>query len=248
MQETSSPFPNRSQIILDKVLLIIKKFIDIYLIKPNNQSKKKISTYKTILVKLQEKFKANNDELIKYKQEHSSHLEQINNSIVQEKSKQKNYKDKIQVLLNEKKIERERYERNISQMKMDYNKKYERTFNSNSQSINELKIKSEQINIIKANNQKINSINDQKILFLDQELNNMKEKYTSIFNEFKFKENNLLIEITSLKTQNSNLLNENTKSRKKSSESINSSVSNLELILKDHLQIQSKENKYKVYE
>lgn len=243
-EESSSPFPTKSQIILDTVLIIIKKFIDVYFIKAKNQSEKEIAAYKTAIDKLQSKFKANNDELSKYKQEHSSYLERINDSVAEDKLKKKNFEDKIEVLLNEKRIERERYERNIAQMKTDFEKKIENTFNSTNQSMNELRIKSEQMNIIKANQHKINSINDQKILFLDSELNNMKDKCALLQNEFKRKENNLLNEIALLKAQNESLINENKRSRKHSSEAISTSVGNLELILKDHLNSQSKENKF----
>jgi len=107
----------------------------------------------------------------------------------------------------------------------------------------EIKIKEEELLINKMNNDKNLSLNEQKILFLDKEINSLKEKNNSLLKQSKIKEDNLNKEIIALKEQIKNILIEKDNKENINTDEVNNNLNNLMNYFKDHLKAQNEENK-----
>ena len=70
----------------------------------------------------------------------------------------------------------------------------------------EIKIKDEQIIVMKMNNDKVSSLYGQKSNFLEREINNWKDKYNLVIKETMNKQNELNKENIKLKEQNKILI------------------------------------------
>ena len=66
----------------------------------------------------------------------------------------------------------------------------------------DLKFNNEELIVLKMNNDKISSLNNQKLRYLDKEINNWKEKYNTLKLDLKNKEDKLNKEISLLKENN----------------------------------------------
>ena len=56
----------------------------------------------------------------------------------------------------------------------------------------DLKFNNEELIVLKMNNDKMSSLNEQKLVYLDKEINNWKEKYNTLIKESKNKEEKLI--------------------------------------------------------
>ena len=90
-------------------------------------------------------------------------------------------------------------------MKSDFDSKYKAYLNEKTKIENELKAKEEELLVIKMNSEKVQSLNEQKLKYLDKEVNNWKERYNKLENDSKIKEQGLNNEISNLKNKNINL-------------------------------------------
>ena len=93
------------------------------------------------------------------------------------------------------------------------------------------------------NNEKMNSLHEQKIDYLQKEIQNWKDKFNSCSKDASNKEQNLRDEISSLKIQNENLKTEQKKSEISSNEYLNQNMNNLLNYFKENLRAQKEENK-----
>jgi DNA repair exonuclease SbcCD ATPase subunit len=89
----------------------------------------------------------------------------------------------------------------------------------------------------------MSSLNNQKLIYLDKEINNWKEKYNSSVKEAKSKEDNFTKEISSLKEQIKKLQNEKNKRENINTEQFNMNINNLMNYFKENLKAQNEENK-----
>ena len=199
-------FPAKKEILFDKLLIIIRKFIDTYFVKAKLQTEKQIAVYKNAIDKLQARLKELNEELIANNKNNSESISKLNNVIGTEKIKQKEYENKIAMLQNEKQREKELNEKEISKLKIDNELKYKNILNEKAKIENELHAKEEQILVLKMNSEKISSLNEQKVSYLEKEMNGWKEKYNALQSDYKIKEQNLNEEISLLKSQNISLV------------------------------------------
>ena len=107
----------------------------------------------------------------------------------------------------------------------------------------ELKAKDEQILIMKMNNDKIMSLNDQKVNYFEQEINKYKEKYNKLLKESKQKEEKLNKDIIILTEENKKLKIEKEKSENMKKEEANNNLNDVIKYFSEKLKTQNEENK-----
>ena len=95
---------------------------------------------------------------------------------------------------------------------------------------------------MKMNNDKIMSLNDQKLGYVEKEINSYKDKYLSLLKDSKNKEEKLNKEIIILTEKNKKLKIENEKNENINKEQMNNNLNNLMKYFKDNFKMQNEEN------
>ena len=96
-------FPHKTDILFDKILLIVKKFIDEEINKIKNKAEKEINNLKNENDNLNKKVKDLTKELNLNKEKNTNNITKLNNDISNERLKHKNMEEKMNNLLNSKK-------------------------------------------------------------------------------------------------------------------------------------------------
>ena len=232
-------FPHKSEIFFDKIILIIRKFVD------DQISKVKIANEKIILqIKLEnERNKQKINELNEIINKNNDYINKLNIENINSKVKYKNIEQEMNKLLNTKKNDNLNYQKNIDKIKSEYEAKIKELSNIKNKIEKEIKVKEEENLINKMNNEKIISLNEQKILFLDKEINSLKEKNNTLLKQSKSNEDNLNKEISGLKEKIKNILIEKENKENMGADEVNNNLNNLMNYFKDHLKAQNEENK-----
>ena len=203
--QASPDFPQKNEILFDKVLLIIKKFINgkIMKIKVINEEKNYLENENK---KQEQKLNELNNELFVIKDKNDEFIMKLNCDIQMEKKKYKRIEDKINGLINNKTKEIENLNKEIEIETNNYEKKIKEIIETNNNLDKEIKIKDEQLLVMKKNNEKISSLHNQKTKYLEREINSWKDKYSIIIKESLLKENELNKENLKLKEKNKFLM------------------------------------------
>ena len=198
-------FPRKNQILFDKVLLIIKKFINskIMKIKVINEEKDYLEKENK---KSDNKINELNKELNLIKSKNYEFIQKISNEIKSEKKKNKRIEDRMNRLINNKTKEIENLKNQMELDNSNYEKKIKKEMEFNKNLEKEIKIKDEKIIVMKMNNDKISSLYGQKSNFLEKEINNWKDKYNLVIKESMKKQNEINRENLKLKEQNKILM------------------------------------------
>jgi len=235
----SPDFPHKSEILFDKIILIIRKFIDDQIIKIKLANEK-------IIIQMKMENDRNKQKIIELNEtinKNNEYINKLNNENINSKVKYKNIEQEMNKLLNTKKSDNSNYQKNIDRIKTEYENKIKELTIIKSKLENDLKNKENELLISKMNNDKISSLNEQKILFLDKEITTLKEKNNSLVKQSKTKESNLSKEINSLKEQMKNILLEKDNKENINTDEVNNNLNNLMNYFKDHLKAQNEENK-----
>ena len=236
-------FPHKTDILFDKIILITKKFIDEEMSKIKNKAEKEINNLKNENTNLNQKIKDLNNELNLNKEKNSNNVSKLNNDIINERLKHKNIEEKMNNLINSKKTDQENYLKQIEQLKNNYVIQIKDLLMAKTQLETDLKFYNEELIVLKMNNDKISSLNNQKLVYLDKEINNWKEKYNTLNKDLKAKEDFFNKEISILKEQNKKLQNEKNKKENINTEQFNTNINNLMNYFKENLKAQNEENK-----
>ena len=145
-------------------------------------------------------------------------------------------------LLIAKKNDNVNYQKNMDKIKYEYESKIKELNNKINIIEKEINNKKEEMIINKFNSEKIISLNEQKIIFLDQEINSLKEKNNVLIKQSKLKEDSLNKEIIKL-NEKINLLNKENKNENDMNNNINMNLANLMNYFKENIKLQNEENK-----
>ena len=242
-EDITPEFPVKKEVMFDKILIIIRKFIDTYFVKAKLQTEKQIALYKNAIDKLQGRLKELNEELILNNKNSSESINKLNSVIGNEKMKQKEYENTIARLENEKKRSEELNSIEITKIKSDFDSKYKAYLNEKTKIENEIKTKEEELLVIKMNSEKVQLLNEQKLSYLEKEINNWKERYNKLENDSKTKEQGLNNEISLLKTQNLSLKNEQKIKEESTNNLVNQNMNSILAFIKENMQMQNQETK-----
>ena len=212
---SSTPdFPQKNEMLFDKILLIIKKFINSKMmkIKVINEEKNFLKEENT---QQEEKINELSKEINMIKEKNNEYLNQLSNELLQEKKKNKKVEEKLNSVLNSKTSEYQSLQKEYNMRKNNYEQKLKEINDIKDKMKKELKVKEEQLLVMKINNEKITSLYEQKSEFLEKEVTSWKDKYHNALIETKNKENDLNKENIKLKEQNKLLSKMEKKNEKK---------------------------------
>ena len=236
-------FPNKSQILFDKILLIMRKFFDSEIAEIKNNTEKEIASIKTEKNKYIDKINELNKNINLSTSKNNETINKLNLELNNEKLKSKKLEEQLNNAIKQNKKDKENFEKDLNMKKNDFDFKNNEFLNIKKKYESELKSKEEQILIMKMNNDKIMSLNDQKLNYVEKEINSYKDKYNNLLKESKAKEEKLNKEIIILTEKNKKLKIENEKKDTLSKEQANNNLSNIMKCLTENLKAQSEENK-----
>jgi len=198
-------FPRKNEILFDKILLIIKKFINSKMmkIKVINEEKNYI---KEENLQQEEKINELSKEINIIKEKNSVYLNKLSDELIIEQKKNKKIEEKLSFILNNKTSEFESLQKEYNKRKKNYEQRLKELNDIKDKMNKELKLKEEQLLVMKMNNEKITSLYEQKSAFLEKEVSSWKNKYHNALIETKNKENDLKRENSKLKEQNKLLM------------------------------------------
>ena len=236
-------FPLKNQILFDKILLIMRKFLDVEIKNIKAESEKEIASIKNEKNKYQDKINELNKNINSLNSKNSESVNKLNTDLNNEKMKYKKLEERLNNLLKQNKEDKENYEKELSLKKNDFDFKNNEFLNIKKKYEADLKSKEEQILIMKMNNDKIMSLNDQKLNYVEKEINSYKDKYNNLLKESKNKEDKLNKEIIILTEKNKKLKIENEKNDSLNKEQVNNNLNNIMKYLTENLKAQNEENK-----
>ena len=236
-------FPEKNQILFDKLMLIIRKFFDIQIGKIKKDNEIEITNLKNEKNKYLEKINDLNKDMNLLNSKNNDTINKLNNEINNEKSKTKKMEEKLNNAIKQNKIDTENLLKELNSKKTDFDVQNNELINIQKKYENELKAKEEQILIMKMNNDKIMSLNDQKLNYVEEEINGLKDKYNKLLKDSKAKEEKLNKDIIILTEKNKKLKIEKEKNENLSKEQANNNLNNIMKYLSENLKAQSEENK-----
>ena len=211
---SSTPdFPQKNTILFDKILLIIKKFINCKMMKIKVTSEEK-NCLKEENLEQEKIIDELNKELNMIKVKNEEFLNKLNNELLVEKKKNKRVEEKLLSILDKKTSEYEYLQKEYNLRKSNYEIRLKEINDIKERMKKELKVREEQLLIMKMNNEKIASLYEQKSQFLSKEVSLWKDKYHNALVETKNKERDLSRENTKLKEENTNMIKKQKKLEK----------------------------------
>ena len=212
---SSTPdFPQKNEMLFDKILLIIKKFINSKMMKIKVITEEK-NFLKEENIQQEEKINQLSKEIDIIKEKNNEYLNKLSNDLMQDKKKNKKVEEKLNSVLNNKTSEYINLQKEYNMRKTNYEQKLKEINDIKEKMKKELKVKEEQLLVMKMNNEKITSLYEQKSDFLEKEVSSWKDKYHNALIETKNKENDLSKENFKLKEQNKLLIKMEKKLEKK---------------------------------
>ena len=232
-------FPEKENILYDKLILIIRKFIDELNLKMKLANEKQLMQIKLENEKNMQKINELNNVINK----NGELINKLNNENISIKLKYKNLEQEMNKLLTAKKNDNMNYTKNIDKINLEHENKIKELTTKIKKFENELKNKKEEMLINQMNNEKIISLNEQKIIFLDKEMTSLKEKNNNLIKQSKTKEENLNNEIIKLNEKIKNILQEKETKEIINNDEVNNNINNLMKYFQENLKMQSEENK-----
>ena len=208
LDTTIPSFSLKDQISYDKIIDTIKKYIEIYFVKPKNSIEQQNQNLQMEYQFLESKYKNLNDEYTKDKNEFKETVNNYNDMLIESKLKIKTYEEKIKNFENEKKTLKETNEMTIKANNKGHEEKVEKMTMEINKLKSQIKAKEEDLLVYKLNDEKVLALNDQKINFLEKELSQWKERYNNLSKELSENKSQMISlnsELDKLKTENKNL-------------------------------------------
>ena len=245
--ELAPDFKGKSDIILDKALLMGKKYIDDEKNKGKNIDPEELVNLKNENIKQKMKIKEYQDEIKNYILKNENNLDDLNNEYMTLKLKVNNNEEKLKSIERANNREKENNEKEMNDLIDNYEMKIKDILNNKNNRDMELHMKNEQLNILKTNNEKIISLHEKKFQYYENEIKILKEKIDQLKNLSKNNENKLNTEIENLRKANKNLRNEQNKLNNikniNNNQDINKSIAQLMNTINNHIIDQNDEHR-----
>lgn len=185
-------FPAKNQILFDKVMLIIRQFFEYELGKMSGHNEKKISDLENEKNEYISKISELNNGMNLMNSKNSDTINKLNDELSVERKRTKELEDKLILAQKQNKIDKENLEKEFNSRKSVFDDKNTEFLNIKRKYEDEIKAKDEQILIMKLNNDKIMSLNDQKLNYYENEINTGKDKYNKLAENSKTKKISLI--------------------------------------------------------
>ena len=229
--------------LFDKVMLIIRKFFDIEIGKIKSNNEKEINVLKNENSQYIDKINELNQGINSLNLKNNDTINKLNNELLSEKNKAKRMEDNLNNIMKQNQINIQNLEKELNSRKNDFSIKNDEFLNIKKKYEDTLKSKEEEILIMKMDRDKVKSLNDQKMNYVEKEINNYKEKYEKLLKDSKSKEEKLNKDIIILTEKNKKLIIEKEKNDTLNKEQVNNNLNNLMKYLSENLKAQNEENK-----
>ena len=240
-------FSHKNDIILDKALLLAKKYIDGEKKKDKNIDIDELTNLKNENIRQKMKINEYQDEIKNFILKNDNNLDDLNNEYMELKLKLSKNEEKLKSIEKSRNKEKENNEKELNDIIDNYELKIKNIQNNKTNRDTEIHMKNEQLNILKTNNEKIISLHEKKFQFYENEINMLKQKIEDLKNISKINENKLNNDIQNLQKVNNNLKKEQNKLNNinniNNNKSINNSIAKLMNSINNHIKDQSDENR-----
>ena len=242
--QMSPDFAHKNDIILDKALLLAKKYLDEEKAKEKNINADELTNLKNENIRQKMKISEYQDEIKNFILTNDNILDDLNNEYMELKLNLNKKEEKLKSLEKSRNREKDKKEKELSDIIDNYELTIKNILNNKNNRDTEIHMKNEQLNILKTNNEKIISLHEKKFQFYENEIKVLKEKIEQLLNISKENENKLNSEIQQLKKINNDLKKEKNKyNNNDNNKSMNKSIAKLMNSINNHIKEQSDENK-----
>ena len=231
--QLSPNFTHKNDIILDKAILLAKKFIDNVKSNSNKISEDEFNELKNENMKQKLKIGEYKQKLRNSTIMNDINLENLNNEYLTLKLNLQKIEDKLNIIHRAKDKEKETFQKNINDLIEEYESRIKKIMEKDNSTNIEINMKNEQLNILKNNNEKIIELNEKKFRYFENEIQMLKEKIEQLLNISK-------PSISNESNRNKNNVNNR---NNKGNEFINNSIAKLMTAVNDHIKEQNNDNK-----
>ena len=243
-KELAPDFPHKDDIIYDKVMEILRRFME------ENVNKKKGNSEEISKLKKENLEQKNiiNDlmkEMENNKEQNMDEENKIKQNIIDIKNRNRQIEQKIDEIINNKKNEEREHENEVLNLKNKYEVKIKEIINDQNNQNNEINFKNEQLNLMKINNDKLMKLHQKKFDYYENEVKKLRDKYDQLLKETELSENKLNKSRKDLMKLNTKIkkLNNNDSNDKFQNEALSSDLNNFMNYIQDNLMKQNEENK-----
>ena len=224
---------HKNDIILDKAILLAKKFIDNINSNSNKINEEELNELKNENMKQKLKISEYKQKIRNLSMKNDMNIENLNNEYLTLKLNLQKTEDKLNIVQRAKEKENENYQKNINDLIENYEKEIKKISDKNNEKNIEINMKNEQLNIIKSNNEKIIELNEKKFRYYENEIKMLKEKIEQLLNISK----------SSGRNEEKISKNNNKPSRNiENNDLINNSITKLMSAVNDHIKEQNEDN------
>ena len=196
---------NKDDIIYDKIILILKKYFDENLSKTKQTSKEVISQLKLENENQEKIINELENEIKKNKTQNLGEENSLKNLIKEEIQKNKEIEEQISKMTNLRKAEEEKHKSEIINTKNKYEIALRNIINKKNNQGTEVDIKTDQLNAIKKNNERLMILHQKKFNYYENEIKELRNKYNMLLKEKESKENKLNNEKKNLNNLNNSV-------------------------------------------
>jgi hypothetical protein len=206
--EASTPdFPMKKEIIFEKMIHIVKKFIEMTFLKNKITNEKEIVTLRNELQSVTNKLNFKSEEYESLKSESKENIDKLNAQVLNLKMNEKAFEEKVKILENEKKNLISTNDKKIFDLKREIEESLDKIKKEKSRIEAELKSRDDQILTMKFTEEKTQSLNSMKSEFYEKEIAGHKERHDMLkkdISEYRKTIDELNIKIDELKVENNN--------------------------------------------
>ena len=189
--ELTPDFPHKNDILYDKVMEILRKYFQENINKKNKNNEEELSRLKNENIQQKNILNDLKKEIDNNKKNNIDEENKLKENIKNIKIQNSQIEQKIDELLNNKKKEEERFKGKIIDTKNKYEIKIKEIINNQNSQNSEIKLKNEQLNLMKINNEKLMKLHQKKFDYYENEVKKLREKYDKLMKEAEISENKL---------------------------------------------------------
>ena len=228
----SPNFAHKNDIILDKAILLAKKFIDDANSNSNKINENELNELKNENIKQKLKISEYKQKIRNLNMKNDINIENLNNEYLTMKLNLQKIEDKLNIVRRAKERQDEIYQKNINDLIENYENEIKKINDENNPKGIEINMKNEQLNIVKNNNEKIIELNEKKFRFYENEINILKEKIEQ------------LLDISKASSRNEQKKIKNIRNNKnEGNDLVNNSINKLMSAVNEHIKEQNEDKK-----
>ena len=228
----SPNFAHKNDIILDKAILLAKKFIDDANSNSNKINENELNELKNENIKQKLKISEYKQKIRNLNMKNDINIENLNNEYLTMKLNLQKIEDKLNIVRRAKERQDEIYQKNINDLIENYENEIKKINDENNPKGIEINMKNEQLNILKNNNEKIIELNEKKFRFYENEINILKEKIDQ------------LLDISKASSRNEQKKIKNIRNNKnEGNDLVNNSINKLMSAVNEHIKEQNEDKK-----